>query len=706
MREVFSRAKRYATRYTTRVKGGPSHCTTRYKARVIKNSLPGLRFSVQKCGQLSAFDVKDLEHCNYNLEESRRILSRLKTLDPAVYQLLHLKDGSESEVPFRLILESSPTQHKSSECDQSAVKHSRKYLAVSYCWRNSDWSPLNGFQTRNSSYINRLPISDPIFREILRWKEPGEGIWIDTLCIKQKNKNEKTKAIASMDSIYKAARMVLVVLEDIEISGKEASLIKQIERVASSQRSVDNDSDFLDGIYKASDIWNLLAKIGSARWFKRAWCSHEFHLCQDAIFIMPCEQIEVKSIRLDTLQHILQSKSRWIHHSKDAYEDAKQNYSRVTLLLTSRFINYKSFLRSPPVQGISYLIQGLDSAKQCDKIAIALNLLGLRLYIDGEVRSEEDCKYILSLLALASADPLALCCTGPSIKSIISDDTGKPSDFSYVRWPHSSDLVHLSSRYPPAFQGLGNTVIARPEMLTIDALFFSGPVEQPTKSSLQRSKAFFEACWDHSSDIFEKIEPEEWSKPNLDRKTVFVENGGRYLACALDLGLHWMATCPQNIKCESAAKGLRPHTENVLDSLWPLVEKHLLILSGVEIFEADHENIKQNLLRFLEFFFRHLLVIGGDARYPAVIRLQEKGTAAVISLLTDSTNPVLALPLALAHPSFTFVKRAWLVGVLAQEEASYTLLGKVYLWGCGELKPNGKSIELKTRVKIFGVRDK
>ena len=49
-----------------------------------------------------------------------------------------------------------------------------------------------------------------------------EDVWIDQLCIQQSEYySEKSNAIASMDFIYSAAQLLVIVLEDIELTRDE-----------------------------------------------------------------------------------------------------------------------------------------------------------------------------------------------------------------------------------------------------------------------------------------------------------------------------------------------------------------------------------------------------------------------------------------------------------------------------------------------------
>src|SRR5207245_1947816 len=116
--------------------------------------------------------------------------------------------------------------------------------------------------------------------------------------------------------------------------------------------------------------------------------------------------------------------------------------------------------------GICYQIQELNTTNLCDKISIALNLLDLGLYFDGDVESLAHCRYIFKILALAAGDSLALCCTGPRLGSTGRKKSASLKNYNYLRWPQLSDLVHLNDRYPSTFHGWDESIIVRRQMLT------------------------------------------------------------------------------------------------------------------------------------------------------------------------------------------------------------------------------------------------
>jgi hypothetical protein len=92
------------------------------------------------------------------------------------------------------------------------------FLIISYCWHKKDW--------RLAPAAHRIcqgwEISQPMVDKILSLRaSENEGVWLDKLCIKQDNKDEKKIAIGSMDIIYRSARQLIILLEDVQLDEEE-----------------------------------------------------------------------------------------------------------------------------------------------------------------------------------------------------------------------------------------------------------------------------------------------------------------------------------------------------------------------------------------------------------------------------------------------------------------------------------------------------
>lgn len=60
----------------------------------------------------------------------------------------------------------------------------------------------------------------------MRQLQPSLGIWCDQLCIDQQDLAEKAVSIGLMDGVYRSARIVCMVIDDIEFSEQEPDYLR------------------------------------------------------------------------------------------------------------------------------------------------------------------------------------------------------------------------------------------------------------------------------------------------------------------------------------------------------------------------------------------------------------------------------------------------------------------------------------------------
>jgi hypothetical protein len=373
----------------------------------------------------------------------------------------------------------------------------------------------------------------------------------------------------------------------------------------------------------------------------------------------------------------------------------RQDYRRLNLLMSSRFINIERLVNASPVLGISFMVLSLDSAELGDRVSIALNLAGLGLYFKGKVKSKGHCRWILSVIALAAEDALTLCSTGPRLNRFL--DNGQ---FSYLRWPHLCDLVHLDSRYPPRISASDHALAFEPQGMIVDVLFLTNRPEPPTKISRHNARSFLLHCWEKHRGIVSAIYP-QWTQPNFDRRKFFTQRTTNYLACAVDCGISWMANILNVMGCDTVAQGLKSYTEEIYEDVWPAVSNHLFDSCREDVVALDEEQ-KMKLLRFITFSFHHSLLLGKPEK-TAKILVDGRDGGALVTLpksISPASEVLLAVPVALAGPAYTFVKRLWYLQRVEAPAESYQVIAKTYLWGCDSIKEQGEHVHLRRHVCI------
>jgi hypothetical protein len=162
-------------------------------------------------------------------QTARNILEHLRALSQeSLNDVFKLKSDDINHVPFRLV---NPGWN-------STMPHD-SYVTASYCWSHPEEENLEFLLNPDHKDVpmqpDRLPVSPLLFQALLKERSsPLEGVWIDQLCINQDSLEEKQIAVNAMDLVYRSARIVIILLEDIKITIEEqeflASYIVDFER--------------------------------------------------------------------------------------------------------------------------------------------------------------------------------------------------------------------------------------------------------------------------------------------------------------------------------------------------------------------------------------------------------------------------------------------------------------------------------------------
>ncbi|CAG9975229.1 unnamed protein product [Clonostachys byssicola] len=132
------------------------------------------------------------------------------------------------------------------------------FTAVSYCW--NDWSKFKESELERIQFpgYQSLSLSPTLWHlfNSLQQNSPNFTVWIDFLCINQKNKDERESQVQQMNKVYSFAKNVLLWL------GKRDSIS---EKAFHSMRNNRRDQSALNSIF-------LLLR---RPWFQRVWVIQE-----------------------------------------------------------------------------------------------------------------------------------------------------------------------------------------------------------------------------------------------------------------------------------------------------------------------------------------------------------------------------------------------------------------------------------------------
>lgn len=234
------------------------------------------------------------------LENER--LARERTLEPAVldefYRYKRIQEHYESRV---LILKpGKKTDKLAGSLENMAIgSEGPRYSALSYVWGEPQYNDAILIDGKRLAITNSLGTA-------LRRLRPAAGqpalrIWIDQLCINQRDTVERSQQVRLMHAIFRDAHQVLVWLgADPEGHASRAF------QLLNALRSIFEDK-LLSSLCKSKganfdwipvENWKSLRELSKLAWFRRAWIPQEIGTDAEAIVHWGSE-----SIPWDSLYH-------------------------------------------------------------------------------------------------------------------------------------------------------------------------------------------------------------------------------------------------------------------------------------------------------------------------------------------------------------------------------------------------------------------
>ena len=568
------------------------------------------------------------------LPQTQDMLAHLREFQPLIAQMFQIKDIAISQAPLRLLCESSQQLH----LDSSMIK---SYIAVSYCWHGPDWTVPDCLGLPEMGW----PISTDMVHGLLNQRESSdEGVWIDQCCINQGDPLDKRLLIGSMDLIYKCARKVVAILEDVWISEAEEVLLQRV-RVQWKPRNEDLDV-----------LTRILIRILNARWFRRAWCSHELQLSSDVVFLLPAKNspVELSEADVEELYFV----------TKDYCE---QNEELDALYLERAYLSFGLFGRTmnrkiEKLRGRSLIcefsdIDQLACSSQMDILCIAINVSGLQVYFTGDIRSPNERRWVLAMIALSAGDANVLGGIDEALR--VEDRAGTPSWLNWVdELEDTMTIVGYSKLAEP-------TCIKSIDQyqITFDFLDFTNSTFRfPTKHFYGRAASLVSVI---SKAYVNDVENQPyWMSPSSNSITAHRERRMvvEILACSFECGFDWM------IKQMSSAPNLVGHVQEFLDDsesrFWPMLEEHVRVENSPEssyLDQLDHDK-KTLLLLYLYFvLFERLFGFCNFSFLPATSRaIPGENNQVPVQEYDQGSFRCLCLDIGLGNKALVAVRAGWM----------------------------------------------
>ncbi|KAG6364338.1 hypothetical protein INS49_005939 [Diaporthe citri] len=202
---------------------------------------------------------------SHNLRDGQYQYEPLIAEDAVRILVLEAADDFESPLRCSIIQRGRDSQSRSaSGCE---------YSAVSYTWGDCELSHQL-FVRHDAQSWHCLHITasvDSLLRH-LRVSYKPKLLWIDAICLNQKDETEKTQQIPLMGRLYSDAKRVHIWLGDTEVeeAARAFAIFRSIER---EQEPKFDEAERM-----------CLAEFFTRPWFKRRWIIQEAVFSHDAIF--------------------------------------------------------------------------------------------------------------------------------------------------------------------------------------------------------------------------------------------------------------------------------------------------------------------------------------------------------------------------------------------------------------------------------------
>ncbi|KAM7196279.1 Heterokaryon incompatibility protein (HET) domain containing protein [Naviculisporaceae sp. PSN 640] len=513
-------------------------------------------------------------------QDAAAILARLGELNPTVAKQFQPKLDAIDSLSLRMVV---PSDALPKDANTARVP---SYIIVSYCWHYPEW-PL---APTAKPIVPGWEISKPMVDAFMGLRQsPDEGVWLDKLCINQEDESDKREHIAAMDIIYKSARRLIILLEDVQLSREQtvagltyATFFQDLRDEINKRGLEGRDrSDLIEeyfpgrerelraagSIHLIDAIKDFVLTILNGRWYTRAWCAHESRVkphekINNPLFLCFDHEGRVISFEFAFVFYL----TTYLNKTR---RDPSEEMQPTGWLATVESMDNPKTLgqcqwriqkldgrHEPEGSAMQHLIHVLSSGclKKGDLMSIALNTSGIPLAFVGELSAVEDVMWIFSLLVLATDDlvPLITIDGAGGCRTRITD-------------PHDPNNK-LVSWIPTLYHGMVEDKVALPSRETItavaghyielDLLLFKALPCAPSAESQEIASRLLEEHNLHAIALESIEEADDYTKRKHKVISATMEKVSRdrpgpmgqfhklWLAYALDCGLDWLLRLP------------------------------------------------------------------------------------------------------------------------------------------------------------------
>lgn len=599
------------------------------------------------------------------------LLDRLKQLNPVVGAQFQLKDDVLSELRLRMII-----------ANNTAPRDMSSFIIISYCWHYSEWPLAPAAEPIAPGWEVSLPMVDATMK--LR-ESAEEGIWLDKLCINQSADREKQVHIGAMDIIYRSARRVIILLEDVQLTQEEedAGLAyadfyeAMCRKVREENLEGASKMAFVEGYFPDKEasspnrhaltagIRLFIMRILGARWFSRAWCAHESRLSphpkqNNPLFLCYGHDGRVLSFEFRCIHYIATYLEQSVGQSSEPeFNLSGTNFSQLQkqCWLIQRVM--PGYWKRTAMQHIC-TVMASGCLKKEDLISIALNTSNTPLVFTGRLNAIEDAVWIFALVVLATGDPVPLIMDGDGLR--LKDGTTQKETISWLALPTEgvfNDTLRMS---------LTDSVTAvTGGYIELDLIVFPSLPVEASEQAFNTARRMFEEIYPH--DLAQAASNSVQRDMELLKSEVVRARGDdgllksshiAWLGHAIDCGLEWTCKFPDKMMQETQeGEWIHRILGQDADARLEKVAKSLFayfVQNGAVVGSETKVDLMHGLTRFLTCIL--------DPRFPLIATTRPRrlpcGPGDFAFTSSTSNRSWIAVPVSTAHLPL-WQERAWII---------------------------------------------
>ncbi|KFA70164.1 hypothetical protein S40285_08170 [Stachybotrys chlorohalonatus IBT 40285] len=645
--------------------------------------------------------------------DAQVLLDRLRQLNPAVGAQFRLKDDVLSALRLRLITTTARPQ--ASRQDVSS------FIIISYCWHYPEWplAPAAKPVAPGWEVSQAMVDATMALREHAAGGEEAdeEGVWLDKVCINQSDDSEKQVHIGAMDIIYRSARRVIILLEDVQLTEAEQAAglayavfyeamckkvreenLEDAAKAAFVESYIPEQEDLApDKAALTRDIRLFVMRMLGARWLQRAWCAHESRVTAHP------KQNNPLLLCYSHDGRVLNFEFRCVNYIAsylDKQEELKQELQQLQLQSSEPEIGRGDTTDVPNLRQQISLIERISPdihiqrsaihhiysilASGClrkeDLISIALNTSNTPLVFTGRLETTEEAAWIFTLVVLASGDLVPLLMNGkrlrlphpqPQDKGVTVTATGSDR-LSWLALPAHTVQFKTSQMLLP-----DSITVVMGEYIELDLMVFTCLPCKPSQEATDTARQIFKEhhLFDLIQDASKRVRMDIELLTNLAVRMrgdddILKSSLITWLGHAIDCGLVWTAGFPDRIMQETQQGEwiygtIGQYADARLSKAAESLFVHLSqkrVTAAAAVVESDSQTnaaLVHNLTRFLSCIldprFTQIAVTG-----PRRLSWGTDGDDNPVFTPSTSNRSWIAVPAALAHLPL-WQSRAWII---------------------------------------------